>query len=137
MRFFLLILTVIIFVSCANTVDTSLDEPLEGDYRVSEIKGRDTNSGEVMVNFNLMGNRISGTSGCNQFSANFNQEGNKIEFSTPMNTRKYCEGKMETEKQLLSSLERAARVEQTGNEIIIYSEAGEALITLIKKDRSE
>lgn len=134
MRYFLPVISFFVLVSCANTVDTLNIKPLEGDYKVIEINGNKVSSEEILFNFNTVGNRISGNTGCNQFSASFHQEGNEVAFSTPMNTRKYCEGKMETENQLLSFIEKASRFDYTGNEVIFYSEAGQRLLTLTKKN---
>lgn len=134
MRYLLLIISFIFFTSCANTVESSNMEPLEGDYRVIGINGNKFSSEEIFFNFNTIGNRISGNTGCNQFSANFNQEGNEVEFSIPMNTRKFCEGKMETEKQILSHIEKASRFEFSGKEIILYSAQGQRLLTITKKN---
>lgn len=134
MRYLLLLIGLFLLASCANTVETSNLEPLEGDYRVIGINGNKVSSEEILFNFNTVGNRISGNTGCNQFSASFHQEGNEVEFSTPMNTRKFCEGKMETESQILSFIEKASRFDYKGNEVIFYSEAGQRLMTLTKKN---
>jgi heat shock protein HslJ len=133
-NFLCLILSSLFLFSCANTVETVVDESLNGNYKISEIRGKQTISENFIITFNPVGDKVSGNTGCNNFSAHFDQQGRKLEFSTPMNTRKYCEGKMELERQILSSLERATRLERTGQEITIYSESNEALITLTKID---
>ncbi|WP_084625618.1 META domain-containing protein [Salinimicrobium xinjiangense] len=134
MKNFLLLFFSLILLSCANTADTVTDESLDGDYQISEIDGQKIVSEKIILEFNPIGNRVSGNTGCNQFSAHYNQHGNNLEFSTPMNTRKHCEGKMEMERQILSSLEKVSRLNRTGQEIFVYSINNEPLFTLIKID---
>ena len=137
MRYLLLIISFIFLTSCANTVESSKIKFLEGDYLVTGISGINVISEEIIFNFNTVGNRISGNTGCNQFSAHFHQEGNEVEFSTPMNTRRFCEGKMETERQLLSFIEKTVRFDFSGEEVIFYSDDGQQLITITKRNQSE
>ena len=131
MRNLFILLCSLVIYSCANTADKVADELLDGDYRVIEIKGENIPE-DIIFNFSPVGNRISGNTGCNNFSAHYNQQGNNLEFSTPMNTRKYCKGKMEIEKQILSFLEKAAWLDRKEEEIIVYSVNDAALLTLIK-----
>lgn len=137
MRTFLYIVCSIIFFSCANTAETVTDEILDGNYRILEIRGDKSLPENIILSFNPVGNRVSGNLGCNQFSALYQQQGNDLEFSTPMNTRKYCEGKMVVEKQILSSLEKASRLDHTEKLVVVYSKDNVALMTLTKIDRSE
>lgn len=134
MRNFWLLIISTTLLSCANTVDTVTEEVLDGNYKVTEIPGEASIPEEVRFNFNPLGNKVSGNAGCNQFSAHYSQQGNNLEFSTPMNTRKHCMGKMELEKHILSSFEKAARLDRIGEEIVIYSNNDVPLMTLIKTD---
>lgn len=134
MKNILLLFCIFASVSCANTVDTVGDFILDGDYRISEIKGEKMVSKNIILSFNSVGNRVSGNTGCNEFSALYHQEGSYLEFSTPMNSRKFCEGKMETERKILSSFEKAARLERAGKEVVIYSADNNSLLTLTKID---
>ena len=121
-------------LSCANTADTVAEEMLDGNYRVTEIEGDPATLEDIIFSFSSIGNTVSGNTGCNQFSAHYSQQGNNLEFSTPMNTRKYCEGRMEVEIQILNSLEKASRLDRNGKEIVVYSGNDVPLITLTKID---
>ncbi|UZH56459.1 META domain-containing protein [Salinimicrobium tongyeongense] len=134
MRKILLLILFVISLSCANTIDTVTEEILDGDYRVTQIEGHDSLPRGIVFNFNPMASKLSGNTGCNDFSAHYNQQGNNLEFSTPMNTRKYCKGKMEVERQILSSFEKVSKLDHNGNEIVIYSNNDVPLITLTKID---
>ncbi len=133
MRPLLFILAVIFSVSCANTADTVSDEILDGDYQVTGLRGNSF-SEEILFNFNPIGNILSGNTGCNQFSANFHQEGREVNFTTPISTRKFCEGKMKTEQRIFESFEEVTKFIRTGDEFVFYSEGNRPLITLTKSN---
>lgn len=134
MRNILFLIYSLTLISCANTVDAVSNEPLDGTYRVVEIKGEKALDDDIIFNFNPVGNRVSGNLGCNEFSALYTQQGRNLEFSVPMNTRKYCEGKMEVEKQILTSLENASRVDKKEDQIIVYSNSDTPIMILNKID---
>lgn len=137
MRVIILILSVVLFTSCGNTADTVSDETLDGQYILTEIQGTNFPSDEVTISFNPIGNLITGTTGCNRFSANYHQDGRDVTFTTPISTRKHCEGKMRTESKILSSIEKIAKFRQNGNEYVFLSEENRPLITLTKTNYSE
>lgn len=123
-----------LLVSCGNTVDTVTDEQLDGSYVITGVGESKISSEEIVFEFNPIGNRVSGNTGCNSFSASFRQEGRELHFTTPISTRKYCEGKMAIERQILSSFEEAVRLINSGNDFIFLSEENEELITLTKQN---
>lgn len=134
MRNILFLLFSFLLASCANTVETVVQEPLDGEYKVMGVKGDRSLPDNIIFSFDSLGNTVSGNAGCNNFSAHFDQQGNNLEFSTPMNTRKYCEGKMELENEILSSLGKASRLDRAGKEIVIVSKEDKPLLRLIKID---
>lgn len=125
--FFLLFL-----VSCGNTADTIGDEILDGEYILTGIQGTGFSSDDIVITFNPIGNMITGSTGCNRFSANYRQDGTDVSFTTPISTRKHCEGKMRTEQRILSSIEEISKFRQNGNEFVFFSEGNKPLITLTK-----
>lgn len=135
MRPLLFILMLIFVASCANTAETTgSNEALDGEFIVTGLRGNDFSSEELMLHFNPIGNTISGNTGCNQFSATFHQEGKEVVFTTPISTRIYCEGKMETEKLILLSFEKVSKFVRTGNDFVFYSEENQPVITLTKSN---
>jgi heat shock protein HslJ len=128
----LLLILSVISLSCANTIDTVTEDILDGNYRVIAIPGHESLPRDIVFNFNPMASKLSGNTGCNDFSAHYNQQGNNLEFSTPMNTRKYCKGKMEVERQIMSSFEKVSKLDHNGNEFVIYSINDVPLMTLTK-----
>lgn len=132
MRVLLLILSLIFLSSCANTADTVADETLDGEYKLTGIQGANFSSDDVTMTFNPIGNRVTGTTGCNRFSANYHQDGKDVTFTTPISTRKHCEGKMRTESRILTAIENISKFRQNGNEFVFFSEENQPLFTLTK-----
>lgn len=134
MRILLFVFAIILSASCANTADTVTNEMLDGDFKLTGIRGNSSSGEEIILNFNPIGNILSGSTGCNRFSANFHQDGNEIVITTPISTRKFCEGKMKTEQRILESLEEISKFTRTGNEFVFFSEGNQPLITLTKSN---
>lgn len=132
MKPFLLIIILFLSVSCANTADTVSIDTLDGEYALTGIRGSNFAAEDIKFKFNPVGNTVSGDTGCNRFSANFHQDGKDVVFTTPISTRKFCEGKMRTEQRILSSFEEASKFNRTGNEFAFLSEGNKLLFTLTK-----
>ncbi|WP_424492563.1 META domain-containing protein [Salinimicrobium sp. GXAS 041] len=135
MRAFLLVFIIVSLTSCGNIGDTVSDDQLNGRYYLTDVAGVSVSSAEeIVLEFNPIGNIVRGNTGCNDFSANYHQDGRALEFTMPITTRKYCEGKMKTEGEILSSFEEAVKFIRTGNDYIFLSSEDEQLITLTKKN---
>ncbi len=134
MRASLLVFILVLLASCGNIGDTVSDEQLDGRYLLTGVAGKSVNSEEIVLEFNPIGNIVRGNTGCNDFSTNYHQDGRTLEFTMPITTRKYCEGKMKTEGEILSSFEEAVKFIRTGNDYIFLSSEDEQLITLTKKN---
>jgi len=69
--------------------------------------------------------RLSGFAGCNQFSCSFKINGDKMELSPIMTTRKYCESPenvMETEAGFISALEATVRYRIQNEELTLLND---------------
>lgn len=132
MKSFLLIIVLFLCFSCANTADTVSVDTLDGEYTLTGIRGSNFTAEDITFSFNPVGNTVSGDTGCNRFSANYHQDGRDIVFTTPISTRKFCEGKMKREQRILSSFEEASKFRRTGNEFAFLSEGNQPLFTLTK-----
>lgn len=113
----------------------SEDLVLHGNYLVKQIGSRNLNSEGVILVFDQLKNEVSGNAGCNRFSSGFVLSGGaKVSFQQPVSTKMYCEGKMETEKALISSIEQVSEVKQQEGNLIFYSENNELLLVIEKQD---
>lgn len=131
MKIFLLFLSLIVLNSCANFTQKSIAENnLDGQFQLVEINGKDVSSEELIFNFLPAENRVYGETGCNGFAANLKQEGENLSFIDPLSTKKYCQGKMEIEEEILSALQKTKSFKIHENEFVFYSEAKNELFTL-------
>ena len=76
---------------------------------------------EITANFNEDGT-LSGSAGCNSYTASYKSDGEKITIGPAASTRKFCaepEGIMEQESQYLTALENAAVYVIEGNKLEI------------------
>ena len=65
--------------------------------------------------------RISGYSGCNNFSGGYELEKDKIKFGMLMSTKKMCMGAMEQEQEFLSALSETVRYVIEGEKLYLYN----------------
>ena len=128
----LVIFLIALLSSCGNTADTVTEETFDGEYVLTNLQGYQVTSEEITITFNPIGNTVSGNLGCNRFSANYHQNGRAVSFTTPITTRKQCEGKMRRERRILSSIEDVSKFVPNGKEFQLLSEGNKPLMTLTK-----
>ncbi len=83
-------------------------------------------SGEMTAAFGADGT-LSGSAGCNRYSAGYQIDGNGISIGLPIATRRFCaepEGIMEQEQEYLTALGTAASYRITGERMEIRSAEG-------------
>lgn len=133
MKNILLLLSVILLTSCGGKKNTSTsDVVLDGLYILENVQGKDLSAEGFIVTFDTEAQRVYGETGCNGFSSQFIQKASEVTFTAPISTRKYCEGKMETEDQILQAVVKVAKFEEKGEEFIFYSAEDEVLFSLTK-----
>jgi len=65
-------------------------------------------------------NKLRGFAGCNQFLGRYDVEANSVRFTGVATTRKYCEGAMDQEQELLRALEATASHKIVGEALDLY-----------------
>lgn len=78
--------------------------------------------------------KVSGSAGCNRFTAGYKAEGQKLAFSPAAATRMMCapEGVMEQEQQFLKALETVATARFEGDRLELRTAADALAMTLTK-----
>jgi heat shock protein HslJ len=74
--------------------------------------------------------KVAGSSGCNNYSAEYEVNGNKIEFNvslTAMTMMACAEPIMKQEAAYLATLERAATFEENDEEMVLFDASGESI----------
>lgn len=84
---------------------------------------------EITAEFGADGT-LSGTAGCNRYTASYSVDGESLQISPPASTRMMCaspEGVMEQEAAYLAAIEKAASYELRGNSLTIRDADGSIL----------
>ena len=121
----------LIIASCGGSKEVIAN--LDGEYQLRLLDEEDVSAEDLSFTFNRSEKRISGETTCNGFSAQYTQENNVLSIGRAMSTRMYCEGRMEMEQKIISSLEDVARVEKNGKDLVFYSTDNRRLFTLTQK----
>ena len=80
--------------------------------------------------------KVSGSAGCNRYTATYNQDGQKLTFGPAAATRKMCakpEGVMQQEQQFLKALETVATARFEGDRLELRAAEGQLAATLTKE----
>ena len=91
---------------------------------------------EITANFSEDG-KLSGFSGCNNFTAEYEITGKNIKIGPAASTRKMCsdpEGVMDQEMQYLKALESAATYSRDGNQLQLRTADDELAVMFISAD---
>ncbi len=88
-------------------------------------------STEMTATFGADGT-VSGSAGCNRYSAGYQVDGNGISIGLPITTRRFCadpEGTMEQEQEYLTTLGTAATYRVTGDKMEMRTAEGSIVAT--------
>lgn len=140
-KFSFILILVIINACCGSSKTQEKKTPevvydqkelnLEGKYEVAQLSTEKEVKNDVFLNFEK--GRISGNTGCNNFSAQFSRNENQISFSPIMATKRHCEGQMDVEKEIFSALSKTEKIRSTSeDEIVLISAEGKELLKLNK-----
>ena len=122
-----------IFSGCA-IVNPQADHANLGQtpWKLMSIGETPVNLGEsAILNFDEEENKISGIAACNSFSAGYEMIKKAITFEDLITTKKYCEGKMDEENQIVTGLQNVTRYEVKANMLYFYSK--EKLVLTYKR----
>lgn len=89
--------------SCDETqkaINTAGNVQLNGNYKINEVKGENYSSKELVLSFDALNKSVNATTECNNMFGTYSIDLYAIDFSDMASTKKYCEGKMEAEKEL-------------------------------------
>ncbi len=87
---------------------------------------------ELTMQFGADG-RVSGSAGCNEFTAGYRQQGDELSISAPVSTRRACaqpEGVMAQEASFLGALAMVDRARIEGGQLELRSAGGELAVML-------
>jgi heat shock protein HslJ len=82
--------------------------------------------------------KVSGSAGCNQYTARYESEGSKFRFNAPAATRKMCPdaGVMEQEQAFLKALEAVRTLRVEGSRLEFRDDQGALQVTATREGKS-
>ena len=129
----------------ANNTSRAVDPPLVGTWQLTSFLGADGREvaavagSTPLVTFDRDG-RVSGTAGCNQFSASYTVSGSRLTIAPPVSTMMYCSfpaGVMDQESRVLELLPLTAGYIVAGDTLSLLDQAGTGIMTLHRAARPE
>lgn len=84
---------------------TTEKSKLDGTYRIKVVGGDDWSGKDLTLTFDSETGNLSGTTECNQLSATYTVRDDRVEFGPVIQTKMYCEGKMDAEKAIVQTLD--------------------------------
>lgn len=122
----------------ANNTSVAVEPPLVGTWQLTSFLGADGETVRALastvplVTFDNDG-RVSGTVGCNHFSADYTLSGNRLSIGPAVSTLMYCAspaGVMDQEARVLALLPLAAGYAIAGDTLTVLDQGGNGLVTL-------
>jgi len=102
--------------------------PLAGSWSASLIGGQPTVPG-TMVTANFSGGQVTGSGGCNNYTASFSTNGNNVTISYPMAGQMACAPEvLDQETRYFQNLSRAATYEISGNNLTLRDGGGAVVV---------
>lgn len=143
MKYFFLLVILILFGSCANSVKETEEvveqnipsegiEILSGSYQLISLNGEDVSSEDIYMKIDKKGESLVINTGCNVLMVDFIQQEEKIKFQQPVSTEMYCEGKMENEEYLKKILPEISEIENAAGDLLYLKNEKDVLLTIQK-----
>lgn len=136
MKLILTAFTLVLFSCNSTKKSANVKDFPSGKYDVLELKAEKFKAEKTYtININTEEKRIAGTFDCNNFSCEYERDGQNIDFGYAIATKMYCEGMMHNENAFFSKLNSLKTFKYDGEELSFFNEEDE-LILKLKKQKS-
>lgn len=93
----------------------------ETTWKLVSINGTPVSlGGNAVIQFDEKESKVSGIAACNSFGADYEMLRNTLKFEDIVTTKKYCEGKMDEEDQIISNLQNVTRYDVKADKLYFY-----------------
>ncbi|GAA3775232.1 hypothetical protein GCM10022271_04220 [Corallibacter vietnamensis] len=89
----------------SNEERTSSNESLSGTYKIHTLGKNNQIDADLTIRFDEENHRVSGFSGCNQFSGSYTISNNILTFGPLVTTKRFCKRFMDIEQDMLKKLQ--------------------------------
>ncbi|PKP26094.1 MAG: hypothetical protein CVU03_05315 [Bacteroidetes bacterium HGW-Bacteroidetes-2] len=87
-----------------KAINTASNVQLNGNYTINEVIGKSYSSKGLVIGFDALNKSFNATTQCNNLFGTYTLDLYVIKFSDIASTKKYCEGKMDAEKEITDAL---------------------------------
>ncbi|OUR93208.1 hypothetical protein A9Q87_05855 [Flavobacteriales bacterium 34_180_T64] len=146
MKLITLILTVFFLKSCGNTKEIASTqnnksiqnmEVVSGAYEIAKIGADDIFPVELSLEFDSKTNKVSGFSGCNNFTGTYSIDGSHISVSQLITTQAFCKPKInQFERKFLEYLTNASSYKIVNDELILIRDNKDTLHANKRKSKT-
>lgn len=130
----LLVLT----ASCDETqkvINTAGNVQLNGNYTINEVKGKSYTPKGLELTFDALNKAVSATTECNNMFGSYSIDLYALEFGDMASTKKYCEGKMDAEKEISEAFSETGSYTLESGILKLYSKNDRSLLLTATKVR--
>ena len=144
MKLITILLMAFALKSCGNSkattniqddMEMNQTEILSGTYNITLVGNNKDLPENIHLNFDETKNRVSGFAGCNNFSGDYNIDGDIIKFGALMSTKMFCKRFMDIEQHVLKALEQTNTFSIKDNTLNLRN--GESILIEAIKSRNE
>lgn len=126
------ILFIGLMLSCKGSkqkMDSNVQPLKSGIFKVISIDGKTIDQKNVTLEIDTENHRVSGYTGCNNYSAPITAKQNGLEVGMAKVTKRYCQDNMRLENSFLKGLRDTKSYEFNGQELTLKSTEGKSLMT--------
>lgn len=121
MKFYLLLLSIVLLNACSPLPDKPLKETY---WSLSELRGEEPVQYErhpqIHLLFHINNASLHGSDGCNRIKGTYVQKEGSFHFGPLASTMMYCEDGMKQSNDFLQVLQETDRIQITGNTLILF-----------------
>ena len=110
-------------LSACSIMNQTSDEANLGEttWKLISINGTPVSlGGNAVIQFDEKDSKVTGVAACNSFGADYEMLRNTLKFQDIITTKKYCEGKMDEEDQIISNLHNVTRYDVKADKLYFY-----------------
>lgn len=133
------VLFVVLAISCKSQKDknTEMKELENANFDVIQIQDKNVENKGATIHLDLEEKRIGGNTGCNSYGGELKAEDGNFEMGMPMATKRYCEERMDLERDFLKNMGEAQKYTYDGKILELKSKDDDVLIIAKKTDEKE
>lgn len=124
--------------SCDETqkvINTASNVQLNGNYKINTVLEKEYTSKNLVLGFDALNKAMNATTECNNLFGSYTIDLYAINFGDIASTKKYCEGKMDAEKEISEALDKTGSFTLEDGRLKFFSANDRSLVLTATKIR--